>query len=377
MPLLALAVLLGMLAFAPLIGQTDMPLGRLAWLVLIAIFAAYPLVLYNTNLQGGYFHGGLVLASFGIAHTFLRARLHRVVVATTVVLLAYYILAYAVSGGSGGIFIGSSNRISTLFLALTVFTFVLGRRRYDLLLATVVFLAALSAQGSAGILASALLLSSVFLRDLRDLVNTGGATRYAIIFVGLGAIAGIAFTGPSLFEGETQRSLDIERLIGADVRFQVIDWYATENLTGTNLFAGTPLAYSVPVQLETGGWIWLANLHNSYLDLHSKTGIFSLVILGALLYRLLQLLRRDPYVGALMLVLLIRAFSDTVFILQGRYNFAFYVFLLPLGLLLQASRDIGHEIPDQLHVASEDGSEGLVQVAPQLHQTSHTNTYRR
>ncbi len=376
MLLLALGVVLGIFAFAPVIGQASIPLGRLAWLVIFAIFAAYPLGLYNTNFQGGYFHGGLVLASFGIAHAFLRARLHRVVVVTTVVLLIYYIVAYTISGSAGGIFVGSPNRISTLFLALTVFTFVLGKRRYDLLLAAIIFLVALSAEGSTGILTSALLLSAVFLRDARDLLHVRSGRKLIIIFAGLAAIAGVSFIGPSLFQGEAQRSLDVQRLTASDVRFRIIDWYIDEHLTTADLFTGTSLTYTIPVQLDTGQWISLTNLHNSYLDMHTKTGVFSLLILGAFGFRLAQLLRRDPYLGALFLVLLVRASSDTVFILQGRYNFAFYAFLLPLGLLLHASRETGLEIPDQMQSEYDEGSEELVQVAAQMGPTSRPSTSR-
>ncbi len=91
-----------------------------------------------------------MLASFGIAIVFVGERLHRLVLATTIVLLAYYIFGYAITRDAGDIFVGSSNRVSTLFLALAVFTFVLGRRRYDLPLAATVFLVATSAGGRQG-----------------------------------------------------------------------------------------------------------------------------------------------------------------------------------------------------------------------------------
>lgn len=352
MPLLAIAILLGAAAFAPLLGQREAPLGKAAWVVVISVFLAYPMVLYNSNLQDGYFHGGMVIASFGIAHAFVRSRLHSLVASTLAALMVYYIASTWITADPGAAFIGSPNRVSTLFLGLTVFMFVLGKRRYDLPVAAVVFLVAASAEGSTGIIAAAVLLSAVFLRDGREVVAGRGPTKFAITLMGLVAIGSIAAIAPQLFEGETRDGLDYQRLTSGDGRYQIIDWYAHENLTGTNLFLGSPSAYAIPVQSSEGEWFYLNNLHNSYLDLHSKTGIFGFVIVGALALRVFFLLRKDPFLAALMMVLLVRAFADTSFILQGRYNFALYVFLLPLGMLMGAFAENAEEVQSSPQIAS-------------------------
>jgi hypothetical protein len=337
MALLALAVLLGTLSFAVTIWNREIDLGRLAWMALLAVFAAYPIVMWNTHFQAGYYHGGMMLASFGIAIVFVRERLHRLVLGTTIVLLAYYIIGYAITRDPGGIFIGSSNRVSTLFLALAVFTFVLGRRRYDLPLAATVFMVATSAGGAAGIASSVLLLVVVFLRGRRDMLYVGSAARPMLLVFGAVALVAVSSYGPVVLSGNSESSFDLRRVAQTDVRYEIIRWYARENLANLKLILGTPLEYSIPVHSESGELFTLNNLHNSYLDLHTKTGIFAFLFLGVVGVRVFQLWRRDPYMTALMIVIMIRAFSDTVFILQGRYNFAFYVFLLPLGLLLEAS----------------------------------------
>ncbi len=352
--LLALAVLLGTLSFAAIIRERELNLGRLAWVTLFAVFAAYPMVMWNTHFQAGYFHGGMVLASFGIAIVFVRERLHRLVLATTIVLLAYYILGYAITRDAGAIFVGSSNRVSTLFLALAVFTFVLGRRRYDLPMAGTVFLVATSAGGAAGIASSLLLLVIVFLRDKRDMLYVGNPARPVLILFGALGLAAVASYGPVVLTGNSETSFNLRRVIQTDVRYEIISWYARENLTNSKLILGMPLKYSIPVHSESGELSTLDNLHNSYLDLHTKTGIFAFLFLGAICVRVFQLWRRDPYMAALMMVILIRAFSNTAFILPGRYNFAFYVFLIPLGLLLQPSGVARGGVRGLLLLASTD-----------------------
>lgn len=360
-PLLAMAILFGVIAFGDSLARGAVPFGRLAWSVIFAILAAYPLVMINNDFSAGYFHGGMVLASFGVASVFLRANLRWVVLLVILVLLVYYLVTFAAGGGSSGAFIGSENRVSTLFLALSVFLFVLGERRYDLAVTAVVFLVALSAEGSSGIIASAVLFVAVLFRDTLRFLRVRLAARLVIATLGLVAIAGIVLVAPKLFHEQVRAELDPERLTRTDIRFEIIDWYIDENLHGMNLFIGVPLSYSIPIWTDAKGWVWLRNLHNSYLDLHSKTGILSIIVLGAFGLRMLQLLRRNPYLAALFLVLLIRAFSDTAFILQGHGNFAVYVFLLPLHQLLpshEAAKELWNTLPRMPGGSLPEGSVG-------------------
>jgi hypothetical protein len=332
--LLALAIVSGVIAFGDSLARGTVPFGKLAWLVIFAIFAAYPMVMINNDFSEGYFHGGMVLASFGIASAFFRVNLHRIVMIITLILILYYTVIMVVTGNPGDAFSGSENRVSSLFLALAVFMFAQGERRYDLAVAAVVFLVIVSAEGSGGIIAATVLLAAVFFRDTLRLFRIRVAARLTIVAVGLVAIAGVASVAPKLFDEQVRAELDPERLIQSDIRFEIIDWYVQENLHGMNLFIGAPLSYSIPILTDANGWVWMHNLHTSYLDLHSKTGILAIIALGAFGVRMLHLLRRNPYLAALFLVLLVRAFSDTAFILQGQGNFALYAFLLPLNQLL-------------------------------------------
>lgn len=336
-PLLALAIVLGVVAFGDSLARGNVPFGRTAWLVIISIFAAYPLVLINNDFTSGYFHGGMVLASFGVASVFFRAKLRWLVALVTLALLFYYVVFVGFGGSPSNVFIGSENRVSTLFLALAVFMFSQGERRYDVAFAAAVFLVSLSAEGSAGIIASAFLFSAVFIRDLRRFFQIRIAARLTLAAIGLTAIAGVVYVGPRLFHDDVREALSPTRLTRTDIRFEIIDWYVEEHLSGISLFIGTPTADRIPI-LTSDGWIWMTNLHNSYLDLHRKTGIISVVILAAFGFRLLLLARRNPFMAALFMVLVIRAFSDTAFILQGTGNFAWYAFLLPIEQLLPGPR---------------------------------------
>ena len=51
--------------------------------------------------------------------------------------------------------------------------------------------------------------------------------------------------------------------------------------------------------------------------------------------QLVSVLRKNKlFFAGLFLVILIRSYSDTAFILNGAFNYAFYIFFLPNRLLL-------------------------------------------
>ena len=73
------------------------------------------------------------------------------------------------------------------------------------------------------------------------------------------------------------------------------------------------------------------NAHNSYINFHSKIGIFSLVVLLFTMLVMIKIFRRKILIFFLFITFLMRAYTDT-FLFVGIYDFLFF-FLLNFGIV--------------------------------------------
>ena len=159
-------------------------------------------------------------------------------------------------------------------------------------------------------------------------------TRSLISFALIVITAVIALTTiPSLLSGGALQGLSVDRLVADDVRYQVWEIYIREYMVGKSLFLGSNDYINMGVSNFQGEIVYLDNLHSSYLMIHANTGIFAVIIMAAIIWRFVSIMKYSKYLGLLMLVILLRAYSDTSFILTGYYNFAFYIFFLPVQYL--------------------------------------------
>lgn len=332
---LAIAMVTGAAYLLFDIVAKDGRIGTLLLVFIAGVVVSYPLSLLNNGFSSGFMHGGMVLGSAGVALYFGNSRNSRLAAASLWSLLALYLGSVLLIGrATDAVFLGSQNRVSTLFLALAVLLFAMRRHASDSLLAGVVLFACVVAGGSSGIIGAILLFVVVVLRE----AAAPGQYRH-LRRIGLAvAVTAVAVAVASVLSQEAMMKLAIDRLVGGDVRYQIIRAYARENFHGVNLLAGTRPVYAFDV-IDEGSASIIGNLHNSYLSVHSKAGIFSIVIVGAIFFRLGTLVSKNKVFAGMLLVLLLRAFSDTVFILDGTYNFSLLFFLLPLSSLHHSTTD--------------------------------------
>ena len=240
--------------------------------------------------------------------------------------LAYFYVAVLLLGVSAEIvFAGSRNQISVLFLSLGVLVLVLDTRREDVILAIVIFWACVLSVGSGGIVAGLILMAAVVFRQ-----NSRAWIKAAVFFFAIMTVVGLQIYILYYAPPEFVTKFSLERLTGTDPRFQIIASYADRYLTGDFLLLGAPddYAFYTYSEISSGGiWAYVNSLHNSYLSVHAKVGILALGVF-ALIAKVLWALRGNLFHAMLFTVLLVRAFADSVYILDGYYNFAFYFFFI-------------------------------------------------
>lgn len=311
----------GALAFAV---RSHMRLGASALYVLLALVLAIPLVL----IKALYYPVSIMFfvavpASIAVALFIFEFPAFFRIKALLICLLSVYFVLVLAGHDPGEVFVGSRNQISTLFVALSAVALVINRSRYDIFLALSVFIACVVAVGSSGIISSGVILAAVLFRDYKW--RAAFCLAGTLAFVLMGNLFFMDYLPDDLV-----LKFNMERLLGGDVRYQIIEGYIADYSSGYFLLMGAPegVLFSVYDALSYGGGYGdVGTLHNSYLSAHMKMGIASFVVFLSII-RVAWLLRRNLFFLALFFSILVRAFSDTVFIVDGYYNFAFFFYYI-------------------------------------------------
>ena len=239
-------------------------------------------------------------------------------------LLAYVFVRYAL-GASEDVFAGSRNQVSVILISFGALALALESKKTDLVLTIAIFVACVLSVGSSGILSSALLVLASLFRQKQPLYLK------IVIFVGLIlTLVGFEFYLEYYAPADLGAKFSYERLTSTDVRFQIIDDYIKRYTSGEFLWLGAPDDYAFYVfsSISYGGiWGYVTSLHNSYLSVHAKLGVLALPVY-LLIGHVVWCIRKNLYVLFLFLALLVRAFGDSAFILDGHFNFCFYFFFL-------------------------------------------------
>ena len=240
-------------------------------------------------------------------------------------LIAYALLSFAIGVSAEDIVAGSRNQVSVVLLSFGALALALESKKIDLVITVLIFIACVLAVGSSGIIASAILvLASLFRQDQPLYVRV-------LIFGGLFAL----FIGFEVYleyyaPRDLQMKFSYDRLTATDVRFQIIDEYIKRYTSGSYLWLGAPDEYDFYVYSDTssgGIWSYVTSLHNSYLSVHAKLGFLALAVY-ALIAHVIWCLRKNLYLLLLFATLLVRAFGDSAFILDGHLNFCFFFFFV-------------------------------------------------
>ena len=257
-------------------------------------------------------------------------------------LLAYVLLNFALGVSAEDVVAGSRNQVSIVLLSFATLALALESKKIDLGLTVLIFVVCVLAVGSSGIIASAILvLASLFRQD---------QPLYARVLIFAGLLA--TFVGFEIYleyyaPRDLQMKFSYDRLTATDVRFQIIDEYFKRYTSGEFLWLGAPDQYDFYVYSDTssgGIWTYVTSLHNSYLSVHAKLGFLALPVY-ALIVHVAWCLRKNLYALLLFTTILVRAFGDSAFILDGHLNFCFFFFFLLASRERLASKQGWAELP--------------------------------
>lgn len=242
-------------------------------------------------------------------------------------ILAFFYGSLLLGAQVDEIFAGSRNQVSVILLSMGCLSFAVDFKKKDVVLALMIFVGCLLAVGSGGIISGTILLLAIFASQARSVLVKG----LKLVMLVAAAFA-MVYAYLSFLPDELVAKLTFDRILGQDVRFQIIQQYLQEYTKGVFLFIGAPdnLSFNV-IDLYSFGGAGVEGevntLHNSYLSVHAKIGIVALLLYFAIL-RNFYYLRGNIFLFLLFATLCIRAFSDAVFILDGYYNFVFYYFFI-------------------------------------------------
>lgn len=298
------------------------------------LLLAYPVSIILNGFAGGYFTLPMVLSSIGVAYVFAtNKKLIKVVEYLLIALLIYFIIQLLLFGKTGDeVYVGSRNRKSIIFIGLSIFLFVLEHpKRSNVYVAFLVLIANLLAVGSAGIISGLMLFLFTFM------TNAKYFNKYLVVVSCILLLIIPSYVYHVYFSDSTSEALlkmSTERLFSSDIRYEIWTEYINKYLKGWHLFLGAPFDFKFVASFQ-GNYEEYTNLHSSYLMLHVKTGILSIFLISIIMLKLLKLSFKRLYYAGLFATILFRSFSDTCFILDGSFNYAFYIFFLPEYILFR------------------------------------------
>ena len=301
------------------------PLPNIVHIIIAIITFSYIFIIYINKAGEGRMFAPIILSSIGISIMILKSihfnfKIHRFFSAFLIWPLILYLLFYFYLHGNIDLATeGSRNHNSTSLLLLSAYYCVVRRvnnQPISLFFPSAVFCISLLSVGTSGIISSAIfLIGSLFSSKKRNLM----------IWMFILTILIFNFNLENLLNSidkELILKFSFERISGNDVRYEIIKQYL-EKLDFIKFITGTPLnqlnwqAYNPPFAPSSS-----TNLHNSYLLMHAKMGLFSLFYLVIILLSLIKLLKKDFLLFSIFLAILLRSFSDTIAFSHGYYDWS-------------------------------------------------------
>jgi hypothetical protein len=301
-------------------------------IIFVSIFISYPISIILNNFTSGFFTVPMVLTSFGISYVFILERFFLKIIYSIllIILVVFFYNIIVLNESANNIFVGSRNRKSIIFLGVSIFYIILNPdKRKNILISFLVFLACIFSVGSSGIISSFLLLLFTIMDGFNHF-NKVILWFCILITITLFIYSYIFYFAD--FSDELLFKLSFERLFSEDIRYEIWLEYYNKYMKGINFFIGAPFDFKI-TSIFNGNYQDFSNLHSSYFNMHAKTGVFSLFIVLGIIFRFYKLLIKKPYYAGLFFVLLFRSYSDTAFILDGSFNFSFFIFFLPNRIL--------------------------------------------
>lgn len=282
----------------------------------------------NNGFSSGKMFAPIILSSIGIALTIfetLKIKYKMHLYYSFILMwgiIIYLIVFYFIYGNLNDALRGSRNHISSNLILIASYYYIV--RHYNNIKVTIflpimIFYLSILAVGSSGIIVSFIFLLGVLLTKNKKILGV------LLVILFLVSYAYIDFN--ILFNSidiELLQKFSLERLIGGDIRFYIINQYIS-SLDFIKIIIGSPL-YTLSWWYEGEGT--LTNPHNSYLLLHAKSGILSLFIVILIITTLIKLFKYDFVVFSLFLALILRSFSDVIAFSHGYYEWSIMLIYL-------------------------------------------------
>tara|TARA_R110002072_G_scaffold1598_8_gene13703 strand:- start:29103 stop:30218 length:1116 start_codon:yes stop_codon:yes gene_type:complete len=322
---LLFGILLGLILLLEVLLTTKRLGSAQLWLFLVSIVAIYFVSLLKNGLGVGTLFLPLALACLGIALQLNRdPQFYKAIWLMMVVVFAYHAVSILYFDmNPDDVVYGSKNHISTFYLSMTAAGYALlarKSRRLPLAPAVLCLVGCLLGQGSAGSVAGLVLFSGALYAIL---LSRFPMQRFTLLLIAVPVVVLVLSIGLVDYSNalqsylwnqgyslEIMKRLDLPRILGEDVRFEIWVSYI-DRLDTRGLLLGFPFG------AEFG---FHENLHSSYLLLHQRGGVFSLLIFGFLIFILFELWKHSLVVFFCFLALIVRAAGDTVFYGVGVFD---------------------------------------------------------
>lgn len=335
---LVLAAILGLLVLGVQILSRQKVTSTFIISLLIVVMS-YALTFYNNGLDSGKLTIPFFLANTGIAWRIATHGInYRYFWWLFYGSVCYFMLSYfAFAISTDDILAGSRNHISVYFINLAIMLMIaslFAGKTPGVIPALWACGISILAVGTGGILSGcallALLIYHKFFRKLPTAKFLLLIVSSSVIYVMLTewtSISEFIITGMEL-EGDAARKLEPENLFGKNERYGIWAEYF-ERMTLERSIFGTYI-------LQT--YHGYGNLHNSYLLLHAKMGIFSVALIAVFLFSLVRLFLLHFVLFACLFAILLRAFTDTTIMAGSLFDYVCFY------LVMFAAHSVPHNL---------------------------------
>lgn len=301
---------------------------RFLFLISLIVFTGLLMEILVTNTFIGINSFPLLFAHVGLALFLLRRKLNPTIISVIFWLCIGYFIFAALSGANPNLTLvsRSANHISTIMIFLTILLYISylkASKQPGMLPALMTFLICLWAPGLSGFIATLILLMGVFLfvkKKKLDYVLLGVAILG--VFLNFQYITeNLSFHRKSFNFRQLKRInlLEDSQYLYEEPRYLITQLYF-ENLNLRTLFLG----FDWPMQYY---FYPDGNVHNSFLELHFRIGIFSIFIFIITIFVLFKAIKTNKFYFVLLIAILIRATTDTIILPNGLFDFIFYYLL--------------------------------------------------
>ena len=330
----AFAALIGLIYFLYIfieILQQGMPRENF-FKLLTVFFTLYILGIFLSNIYHEKFDNGFFLyaiTSISMSFILLSKNISSKVISIPLWILVSYFLFLMITGVNPNFALGDSsssrNGVSVILINILVLSMLIdfkNQKSPSIMLALFVFLICVWTLSRAGIVCSFIVLFASFLLQIQSKTSYQEKFKFfikAISVLMLPILLNLKFLVNEvtpLIEASVGRGFSFT----ADERADFLNFYI-DNMDMSYLLFGLYLKGS-------GLFSANSNTHNSFIQLHSLTGVFGLLVILLIAYLLIITLKRNFAIGLLSLALILRGLTDTI------YFFDIFDFILISNLIL-------------------------------------------